>query len=424
MAGETSGAYGRPMAAEDAIERQLAHWRPRSWGRRQIEEARHLLSSRAGRLLVGAVGAIALLTAIGLIALWPYGWKAPGGAALVGTIPAKVTRVIDKPCAPPDPEVCRSIVASVEGREVTMGVTLKRHAPSLEPGDAIRVRRPGPTNVAPPANQSVHYDFAEMDRRGSLLWLGVIAAVLAAVLLRWRGILAVLGVALSIGTVVWFLVPAILAGRPPLLVALVAALIVMFVTLVLTNGVGAQTMAAALGVSATLVLTCLLAAFAVGFAHLNGATDQALLGIAAQNHAISLPGIMLAAILIGALGVLADTAVTQASAVMALRRANPLLGARALYREAFVIGRDHLSATIHTLVLAYVGAALPLLLTLRAVQVPTTDVLNNQSVAEPIVATLVGCVALLAAVPLATGLASLLVARLPVDVLPDVHHHH
>jgi uncharacterized membrane protein len=125
-----------------------------------------------------------------------------------------------------------------------------------------------------------------------------------------------------------------------------------------------------------------------------------------------------------ALGVLADTAVTQASAVMALRRANARYGPRTLYREASMIGRDHLSATIHTLVLAYAGATLPLLLLLRAGQGTTTDLVNSQSLAVPIVATLVGCIALMAAVPVTTGLSSVLLARLPIEALPDDHHHH
>jgi uncharacterized membrane protein len=127
---------------------------------------------------------------------------------------------------------------------------------------------------------------------------------------------------------------------------------------------------------------------------------------------------------IGALGVLADTGVTQASAVMALRRANPALPARAVYREAFAVGRDHLTATIHTLVLAYVGASLPLILILSSTNVATADALNVQDVAEPIVATLVGSIALLASVPLTTSLAALLAARLPADALPDSHHTH
>jgi uncharacterized membrane protein len=128
--------------------------------------------------------------------------------------------------------------------------------------------------------------------------------------------------------------------------------------------------------------------------------------------------------IIGALGVLADTAVTQASAVMALRRANPATTAAGLYHGAFAVGRDHLSATIHTLVLAYAGASLPLLLAIRASGLSFADAVNSETIAEPIVATVIGCAALIAAVPLTTGLASLLVSRLPPQALGHGHAHH
>jgi uncharacterized membrane protein len=253
--------------------------------------------------------------------------------------------------------------------------------------------------------------------------MGLLVALAATLLLRRRGLLAVLGVVLSLVVVLEFLVPAILDGRPGLLVSLVSALAVMFITLVLTNGIGVQTLAAALGISTTLLLSCGLAVAGLHFAHLDGKTDDVTLALGVQDASLSLQGVVLAGMLIGALGVLADTAVTQASAVMALRRANPALPARALYREGFVVGRDHLSATIHTLVLAYTGAALPLLLVMRQSQLGIGDALNAQTIAEPIVATIVGCAALIAAVPLTTGLAAALAVHIPASSLPDGHGH-
>ena len=95
----------------------------------------------------------------------------------------------------------------------------------------------------------------------------------------------------------------------------------------------------------------------------------------------------------------------------------------ALYRGALAVGRDHLSATIHTLVLAYAGVSLPLLLAIRASGLGFADAVNSQTLAEPIVATIIGCAALIVAVPLTTGLASLLVARLPPEALGAAHTH-
>jgi uncharacterized membrane protein len=293
--------------------------------------------------------------------------------------------------------------------------------PRVDRGADVRVQPTGAPAGTPGAEA---YGFADVDRHAPLLWLTVAFAVLVVILARWRGLLALVGFAASLLLVTRFLVPAILAGSSPPAVALIGSLAVMFVTLGLTYGVGPASLAAALGIGATLALTAALAYVWVGAAHLDGRSSELSVLLQQQNARLSLQGVVLAGMVIGALGVLADTGVTQASAVMALRRANPALPARAVYREAFAVGRDHLTATIHTLVLAYVGASLPLMLILSSTNVATADALNIQDVAEPIVATLVGSIGLLASVPLTTGLAALLAARLPPDSLRGGHHGH
>lgn len=374
-------------------------------------------------MLVGTVSAICALTLVGLLALWPYGFDPPGDG-VPGTVPGTVKQVTDAPCSGGSDTACRTIVVSVEGRDVSLNLQRVSNAPAVGVGDSVRLMRSGDTSVQPSTEGWVHYDFAEVDRRSSLLWLAVLLAVVSAAFLRWRGVLAVLGVGLSLAVVLLFLVPAILAGRPALLVAVVASLVVTLVTIVLTNGLGTQSLAGILGVTTTLLLTCGLGWLAVRFADLDGSTELDMLAVRAGSDVISLQGVILAGMIIGALGVLADTAVTQASAVMGLRRANPRYGPRTLYREGFVIGRDHLSATIHTLVLAYSGAVLPLLLVSQMGQVNGLDALNGQSLAVPIVATIVGCLALIAAVPITTGLAAMLLSRIPAAALPEHGHHH
>jgi uncharacterized membrane protein len=416
------GAYARWAMSELASDRP---GRRRAWPRLRAEgdELRHLVGTRSGRVLVAAVVAVAILTLAGLLALWPYGWH-PAGTPKSGTVAATVEKVTDAPCVVGTTGgVCRTIEVAVEGRHTHFQFAM-RNAPSVGVGDHVRLLRIGDPKTAPAGDGFVNYEFAEVDRRGSLLWLAAVFAIAAAALLRWRGVLAVLGVVVSVAVLLGFVVPAMLAGKPALLVALVAALMVMFVTLVLTNGLGVQTLAAALGISATLIFTCALAYLAIHFTDLDGTSDLEMLQIKAGTQTLSLKGVILAGMVIGALGVLADTAVTQASAVMALRRANPRYSARRLYSEGFTIGRDHLSATIHTLVLAYAGATLPLLLTLRAGHVTMVDGVNAQSLAVPVVATLAGCLALMAAVPVCTSLATALLVRLPVDALPDGHGHH
>jgi uncharacterized membrane protein len=377
-----------------------------------------LLATTSGRVLAGAAGALALLTVIGLVAMWPGALPKGGQQAFGGaTLGAHVKTTDTVRCPGPTAQRCRRVTATVDegpdaGTRAVLDLGPVELTPSLSPGDAVRVQRAG-------AGAPERYAFADVDRRAPMLWLAIALAVLAALVARWRGLLALVGVALSLVLVVAFLVPAILAGSDPVLASLVAALAVMFVTLALTYGPGPQSLAAALGIGLSLLLAAFVGHAMVGAAHLDGRTGELPLA----SLGVHLQGVVLAGMVIGALGVLTDMAVSQASAVTALREANPELGPRALYRGAFAVGRDHLAATIHTLVLAYVGAALPLILVLRDAHVGALDAVNGQIVAEPVVATLVGAIALVAAVPLTTGLAALLVARVPAAALHGHHGH-
>lgn len=402
----------------------------RAWRATGLHEARVLLGSPGGRILVAAIALIAAFTAIGLLALWPHAGSEPASAA--STLPAAVVGVKDGACpgpddAPPSTQRCRTVtldpVGPLPAGEVSLGPA--DGSPTFALGDRVRVAQIPQTDGLPEALESEAYSFVSIDRTEPLRRLALLLALFAVVALRVRGLLALVGVALSITLLTSFLVPAILAGHPPLLVALVGALAVMFVTLILTNGLGAQTLAGALGISLTLLLTTGLGLAAVRVTALDGSGSELSILLAQAKPGLSLEGVLLAGMVIGGLGVLADTAVTQASAVMALRRTDANLNALALYRRAVVIGRDHLAATIHTLVLAYAGTVLPLLLVLRAGATTTADTLNQTDIAEPVLATIVGCAGLIAAVPLTTALAALLVARIPAQALPaDGGHVH
>jgi uncharacterized membrane protein len=387
-----------------------------------------ILDSRAGRLLALSAGALAALTVAGLVLLWPAvpsGHRGDAQALGGPTQAAHVESAAIVNCPYPVPQRCRKLSVTVDGRKAPVLLGPVNSSPNIPAGAAIRVsREQGAAGQGAAAPTAGGYSYVDRDRRGSLLWLGLALALAAVAVLWWRGALALIGVALSLLVVTKFVVPGILAGSAPLLVAVVGSLAVMWVTLLLTNGLGAQTLAAALGIGCTLLAVGGLASFAIPFAHLDGYSGDISLALSQQQHGLSLQGVVLAGMVIGALGVLADTAVTQASAVMALRRANAELSPRAVFRAAFAVGRDHLSATIHTLVLAYVGSALPLLLVLRSSGVGLADGLNSQDVAEPVVAAVVGCLGLVLAVPLTTALASTLIARVPAELMPDGHTSH
>jgi uncharacterized membrane protein len=416
---ESAARIARAAARRAARERQTDASPPRP-----LAAPTSQFSTSWGRLLVVAVAALALLTLLGLGLLWPGGQKntpsqsqAMGGKTLGATVLSEAT----VGCAGPTRQACRRVTVRLNGgarAAMTTGPVASTAA--LEKGAKIRVQRvqepPGARNVEP-------YAFAGYDRRGTLLWAALIFAVLVVVITRIRGLLALAGLALSLLIVTKFVVPALLAGESGLLVALVGALTVMFVTVGLTYGVTRPSLAACLGIGVTLLIAATSAKVFAHAAHLDGRSSELSTFLTGLDARLSLTGVVLAGMVLATLGVLADMGVTQASAVMALRHADPRSSARQLYRRGFGVGRDHLVATTHTLVLVYVGATLPLLLVMSAAGVGTTDALNTQDLAEPILGTLIGAMALLISVPVTTALTAAVVAQMPPESFGAVHVH-
>jgi uncharacterized membrane protein len=269
------------------------------------------------------------------------------------------------------------------------------------------------------------YSFVDFDRGTPLLVLAVMFAALVLLLGRSHGARALVGLGVSLVVIVEFVVPALLDGERALLVALVGSLAVMIVTIAISHGAGIKAIAAILGTATALLLTAGLALYALRATNITGfSSEEATLLLSGVDGGISLQGLVLAGMVIGALGVLDDVTVSQASTVLALRRANAALGFRSLFGEALAVGRDHLGATVNTLVLAYAGAALPVLLIFNQQATPFGEAINREPVAEQVVAMLVGSIGLIAAVPLTTAVAALLAGRMDPDALPAHDHAH
>ena len=368
------------------------------------------------RAVLALVACLLVATIGGLVVLWPgEATELELGTSLrAPTYDAEVIGLEPMRCRAPRARDCRQVEARVlngpdEGRAVRFPSGESTADPEFATGDRVRLTKTEiPEGV--PQGQGP-YSFADFDRRTPMLWLLLGFAAVVVVFGRLRGMLALVGLGVSVAVIAAFIVPAILAGTSPLAVALVGSMAVMFATMGLAHGIGPKSVAASLGTTAALLLTAALALVSIELANISGfSSEEATLlqGVAGQ---LSLEGLVLAGIVIAALGVLDDLTVSQASAVMALRRANPAHGARELYSGAIAIGRDHVAATVNTLVLAYVGASLPVLLVFSVGDIAFADAINREAVAQQVIGTLVGSVGLIAAVPLTTGIAALLAAR-------------
>ncbi|MEV0459008.1 YibE/F family protein [Catellatospora methionotrophica] len=372
------------------------------------------VSRRATRLTLAALIPAAVVTLLGLILLWPGDLKAAPWTGAVNHDGVVVSvKVID--CAdaaePPvqtpeqtSPPVCGEVVVRLaDGKAVTTTIPSGPGAPEVEAGDKVVVMETESFD----GSGVITYDIADHDRTDGL-WALVLAFVGAVIAFgRWRGVWALAGLAFTFAVLLMFVVPAILQGSAPLLVAIVGSAAIMLVVLYLTHGFNAPTSMAVLGTLIALALTGGLSALSVSLLHLTGMASEESLYVTFVNADINMPGLLLAGILIGALGVLDDVTVTQAYTVAELANANPNLGFGGLYRAASRVGRAHITSVINTIVLAYAGASLPTLLLLTAGGAPLGEMLTNEFLAQEIVRSVVGTIGLISAVPITTALAAM-----------------
>jgi uncharacterized membrane protein len=350
--------------------------------------------------LLGSLAIAAIATLIGLVLLWPDGaeveritedvsFAAPGV-----TFPTATVDGIRAPCTAAELGSggdCGRIDVTVDdgagrGDRATIQVSPQVVDSGISAGDRVRLQRiPGGDGA------DATYTYFGTERGGPVLVLLLAFVGLVLVVARWRGLFALIGLAFS-GLVIWrFVLPALLTGGSGVAVALTAAALIMFVVLYTTHGFSLRTSAALAGTLAGVLVTAGISVVATGATRLNGIADEQAGILSALVGDLSFHELFACAAIIAGLGVLNDVTITQASAV-------------------WEIGRDHIASTIYTIVFAYAGTALAVLLMLRLYGLPWDVLLTTEDVTQEIVRTLASSIGLVLAVPLTTAIATLVVA--------------
>lgn len=386
------------------------------------------LSLLGARLVVVALSVIGLAIVVGAVMLWPSGSKADvplplqnaeGGS--VTTERAQVTSSTLADCGSPSAgdvltagpapglpgsgTCVQTMVAIGTGPNAGASTMLEFSRgpgqPNLLAGQTVRVFR------QVDAQGATSYGFYDYERTWPLFGLAALFAVVIVAVARWRGLRALAGIAIAFGVLVVFLLPALRDGAPAVPVSLVASAAILYAVIYLAHGVSLRTSAALLGTLTAMLLAAVLSWGAIEITHLTGLSDDKNNEVATYLGNVSITGLLLAGFIIGSLGVLNDVTITQASAVFELAH----LGAgnrRQVFLRAMRVGSDHIASTVYTLVLAYAGSALPLLLLFSVADRSLADVLTSEGVAIEIARSAVGGIALALAVPLTTAIATVL----------------
>ena len=388
--------------------------------------------TKANWILAAILIPLTLLTLAAMVMMWPSGSKegiklaSPYAAAPGVTFDTgKIQRVVTGSCmdgaqAGGD----ASGQAAHQGSECTFAFTepdkggspvkvvinpdvAKSHG--VKAGDIIRYLNQSKAQGAAEAQGAPAYVFVDFVRTLPIIFLAVLYAVVVIAVARWRGLRALIGLLGAYAVLVTFMLPGLVEGKPPLLLALVGSTVIMIGVLYFAHGFSARTSTALLGTMFGLGITALLAAWATDAANLAGVGSHDSATLANISDNISISGIILCGLIISGLGVLNDVTITQSSAVWELWELAPETSARQLFTSAMRIGRDHIASTVYTIAFAYAGAALPILIIVMLYERPLGDALTSAELSEEVIRTLVGSVGLVLAIPVTTLIAVLVV---------------
>lgn len=364
-----------------------------------------------GRLLTVAAVVLGILTVAAMVVLRP---GSPGDRPDLGEftssrfVDAKVVDIDPTGCVSSSPDgsiECDLVhfeLLSGPDKAGTTNLEFPESAttPEFDIGDRIVL------SYSPGAEPGFNYNFADRSRKPVLVWLAVVFAIAVVVLGRLRGLTALVGLVASLVVLLAFALPALIDGRSPIAVSVTAAAAISFVALYAAHGFKPMTTVALLGTLASLMLTAALAVAFLELARFSGYGTEEAAFLSSVAGQVDLRGLLLAGVVIGALGAVDDMTVTQASAVWELRAADPTMSTLDMYRAGLRIGRDHVASTVNTLFLAYAGASMPLFVLFVLAEQSLGSIANSEIVAVEIVRTLVGSIGLVAAVPFTTWLAA------------------
>jgi len=267
--------------------------------------------------------------------------------------------------------------------------------------------------ISPLDNTSSAF-FVDFVRGKALVWIFLLFAIISFVIGSWTGVRSLLGIMVGMGVIILYIIPQIENGANPVLTSIIGSAVFLTVSLYLVYGWRTMTHSAVISMIISLILTGAVSVFAVKLARLTGFGNENMMFLIQQSeNPIDMRGILLAGIIIGSLGVLDDLVVGQSSAVFQLSEVSENLKFNNLYQRAMTIGRGHVAASVNTLVLAYAGESLPMLLLFHITNVNLGMAVNVSFIAEEIVRALAGTIGLFLSIPITTAMACLWVLRKP-----------
>jgi uncharacterized membrane protein len=254
---------------------------------------------------------------------------------------------------------------------------------------------------------------ADNERDRSLLWFTLLFVLVLAGFGGVKGLKSLLSLVIIGVMIIWFFIPMLLAGNDPILLAVIVSAVATAFTITLVGGLNGKSAAAIAGTVGGVLTAGLLAIAAGGMARLTGLSSQEaqMLVYIPQATDFDFRGLLMAGIIIGALGAVMDVGMSIASAISEVHKADPGASVKRLFWSGMNVGRDVMGTMANTLILAYTGSSLSLLLLVRAYDIDMIRLMNMDSISSEVIRALAGSMGLIAAIPVTALLAALFHAK-------------
>ncbi len=258
-------------------------------------------------------------------------------------------------------------------------------------GDAVLFRQ----------GEEGHYEFYGFDRTFPLALLFVLFAAIAVVVGRWKGVRSLAALGLTLFALLKIYIPMIIQGHNIIIITILFLVAVSLATLLLLNGFSVKSLAALGGIWSGLMITGILAFMIMGTGHLTGMemNQMQMLSFLPSASGIGLKQLLFAGIAIGALGAVMDVAIELAASMAEIKKADKNISFSEHVKAGMRVGRDITGTMTNTLILAYAGTSLPLLIIFTGYGISGTAVISAETVAVEIMRGFAGSAGLIAAIP-------------------------
>lgn len=259
------------------------------------------------------------------------------------------------------------------------------------------------------------------DRAPVLIGLMLVFAALLIVIGRKKGVMALLGLAYTLASLWFVLIPMLLRGAEPVLISIIIVALTTVACLILLTGFSRKTLCAVLGCVSGVAVAGIFAAIAGTLSPLNGfnMSEAEELVLRAYDSELHISGLFVAGILIASLGAVMDVAMSISSACWELRCVNPAMPRKELFRSGMNVGRDAMGTMTNTLILAFSGASVNMLLLFQVYDYPLIQIFNTDAMAMEVIRGIAGSIGIVLTVPLVAALSAWLMKPQPAKPLPQ-----